>query len=64
MLPKPPSVFGGNARVTHEAIIAGQRQATLKRLGGEALVLRVQDTTRFDFAHQPASSGLGTLENE
>lgn len=31
MMPKPPTVFWGNGRVTHQAIIAGQRQATLKR---------------------------------
>lgn len=64
MIPKPPTVFWGNERVTHEAIIEGQRQATLKRLHGEELVLLVQDSTSFDFSHHAAAQGMGTLENE
>ena len=44
--------------------MTGQQQATLKRLQGENRVLLLQDTTSFDFAHHPATSGLGMLENE
>lgn len=64
MLPKPPTVFWGNKRVTHEAIIEGQRQATLERIHGEKLVLFMQDTTSFDFSHHPAASGMGMLDHE
>jgi hypothetical protein len=64
MMPKPPTVFWGNNRVTHAAIIAQQREATLERMAGEPVVLLVQDTTSFDFSHHPAASGMGTLEND
>lgn len=64
MIPKPPTVFWGNQRVTHEAIIAEARQATKANLQAEALVLLVQDTTSFDFSHHPAVKGMGRLENE
>lgn len=63
MIPKPPTVFWGNKRVTHEAIIAEAREATKKKLQGERLVLLVQDTTSFDFSHHPAASGMGILDN-
>jgi transposase Tn5 family protein len=64
MMPKRPTVFWGNERVSHQAIIAQQRQATLERIQNEGLVLLVQDTTSFDFSHHPATSGMGALENE
>ena len=49
--------------MTHEAIIAQEREATIERIAGEALVLLVQDTTSFDFSHHPAASGMGVLDN-
>jgi len=64
MMPKPPTVFWGNERVTHEAIIEGQRQATLERIQNEGLVLLVQDTSSFDFSHHPAARGMGILDHE
>lgn len=60
---KPPTVFWGNERVSHEAIIEVQRAETLLRLKGEDKVLLVQDTTSFNFSHHPATTGLGPLEN-
>lgn len=58
-----PTVFWGNARVTHAAILAEQREATEERMNGEAVVLLVQDTTSFNFSHHAAVQGLGPLEN-
>lgn len=64
MKPKPPTVFWGNERVTHEAIIAQARAETRDRLIGQEQVLLVQDTVSFNFSHHPATEGLGSLENE
>jgi hypothetical protein len=60
---KPPTVFWGNERVSHAAIMEVQRAETLLRLKGEDKVLLVQDTTSFNFSHHPATEGLGPLEN-
>ena len=49
--------------MTHEGILAGQRQATLERMGSQERVLVVQDTTSFDFSHHPGAVGMGPLEN-
>lgn len=62
--PKPPTVFWGNERVTHQAIIAQQRAATLGRMQREGRVLLVEDTTSYHFSQHPATEGLGPLENE
>jgi hypothetical protein len=58
--------FLKNERVTLQAILEGQRQATLERLIQQApdLELLVQDTATFDFKHYPATTGLGPLENK
>lgn len=61
---KRPTVFWGNERVNHQAIIEVQRAETLLRLKGEEKVLLVQDTTSFNFSHHPATAGLGPLENK
>ena len=61
---KQPTVFWGNARVSHGAIIAGQREMTVERMAGHEVVLLVQDTTSFDYSHHPGTAGLGPLENE
>jgi hypothetical protein len=61
---KRPTVFWGNERVSHEAIIEVQRAETLRRLAGMEKVLLVQDTTSFNFSHHPATAGLGSLGNE
>lgn len=64
MKPKPLTVFWGNARVNHQAIIAVQRADTLRRLEKEEQVLLVQDTTSFEFSHHPGTAGMGPLENQ
>jgi hypothetical protein len=56
--------FWDSESVTPEAIRASHRQSTVARVAGEALVLAVQDTTDLDFAHHPATQGLGPLENQ
>lgn len=47
--------------MTHAAIIAGQREATLERIEGWERVLLIQDTTEFNFTHHPATEGLGPV---
>ena len=73
-----PQVFGGwketkaayrfldNERVSHAALMMGQRDETRQRIidRGESTVLMVQDTTGFDFKHHPATDEMGPLENE
>lgn len=64
MKQKRLTVFWGNEKVSHAAIMEVQRAETLKRLAGLRRVLLVQDTTSFNFTHHPATTGLGRLENE
>lgn len=47
--------------MTHAAIITGQREAALERMGKLRRVLLVQDTCIFDFTHHPATAGLGPV---
>lgn len=63
MKSKPLTVFWGNARVSHEAILKKASAETRARLAEEKRVLLVQDTTSFNFSHHPATEGLGPLEN-
>ena len=58
--------FFANPKVTHEALVAGQREETRQRIKerGEQTVLMVQDTTSFDFKHHPNTEGMGPLDNE
>jgi hypothetical protein len=63
MKAKPLTVFWGNQRVSHEAILGQASAETQARLAEERRVLLVQDTTRFNFSHHPATEGLGPLEN-
>ena len=64
MKPKRPTVFWGNERVTHAALIERLREETLERMVGQERVLLVQDTTSFDFSGHGAVEGLGRLEHE
>lgn len=61
--PKLPTVFWGNERVTHEAIITQASEQTRQRLQHMDQVLLVQDTVSFNFSHHPGTEGLGPLEN-
>jgi hypothetical protein len=56
--------FWDSEQVTPEAIRASHTQSTVERVAGQRLVLAVQDTTELDFAHHPATRGLGPLENK
>jgi len=60
---RPPTVFWGNERVTHPAIISQASEQTQHRLIGLDRVLLVQDTVSFNFSHHPGTEGLGPLEN-
>lgn len=61
---KRRTVFWGNERVSHEAIIGKARQETLEQLKGLTRVLVVEDTVSLNFSHHPATTGLGVLENK
>jgi hypothetical protein len=61
-MPKPPTVFWGNNRVEHQAIINYGREQTLARMSGLNRVLLVQDTTSLHFNKHHATEGLGILE--
>ena len=63
MKPKRRTVFWGNDRVSHAAIIQTQRAGTRARMQGEARVLLVQDTTSLDFSGHTGTDGLGPLGN-
>ena len=56
--------FCKNPTGARDQIVAAQRQATLKRMKGQPLVLILQDTTSFDFTDHTATEALGPLENE
>lgn len=64
MEPKPPTVFWGNKRVTHEAFIGQLQTETLDRLGEAEWVLLLHDTTSLDFSDHKATEGLGMLDNQ
>ena len=64
MKSRPLTVFWGNERVTHQAIIAMQREETWERMRQSEEVLLVQDTTSLDFSTHRETVGLGTLENK
>jgi hypothetical protein len=51
--------FLDNDQVEFAAVLAGHRQATLRRLMDRDLVLVVQDTTTMDFTKHHATQGLG-----
>jgi hypothetical protein len=56
--------FWDSPQVTAAAIRASHTQSTVERVRQEAGVLAVQDTTNLDFAHHPATRGLGPLDNQ
>jgi len=52
-----------NPALTPTAMLDSHRQATLKRIGGGAVVLCPQDTTQVDYTHHPHTAGLGVLQD-
>jgi len=61
---KQPTVFWGNQRVSHEAIIEELRRETEERMHGLKRVLLVQDSTSLNYSGHQATDGLGPLENQ
>ena len=55
--------FWDDDRVTPEAILDSHSRSSIERLASQARVLLIQDTTELDFAHHPATEGLGRLEH-
>jgi hypothetical protein len=56
--------FCDNPYVDRGAVLESHYQATARRVATEPVVLAVQDTTRVDYSHHPATSGLGILEDK
>ncbi len=55
--------FWDDDRVTPEAILDSHSRSSIERMATQARVLLIQDTTELDFAHHPATQGLGRLEH-
>lgn len=55
--------FWDDERVTPEAILDSHSRSSIERLAAVGRVLLIQDTTELDFAHHPATAGLGRLEH-
>jgi len=53
-----------NGAVTAEKILKPHRECTLKRLGGEEVVLCIEDTTELDYTGKSDIDGLGPLNYE
>jgi Transposase Tn5 dimerisation domain/Transposase DNA-binding len=57
--------FFDNPKVTPDKILLPHREATVRRLQGEKIVLCVQDTTILNYSHRPHKvAGLGKLRLE
>src|SRR5688500_10742922 len=55
--------FFDNAKVKPAELLRSHVRATTERLGNEAVVLAVQDTTMLDYTAHPATTGLGMLND-
>ena len=55
--------FYENPSVNEEAILCSHASASRERAAAHALVLALQDTTRLDYTHHPATRGLGVLDD-
>jgi hypothetical protein len=53
--------FWSSPAVTPAAIIASQREATVRRCAAFPVILAIQDTTELNFTHHPQTQGLGHL---
>lgn len=57
-------LFCDNDQVSHDAILAGHRAATVERMARESLVLAVQDSMEYDVSHHPHAEGFGALQGK
>ena len=55
--------FYDNEKVSMEAILAPHREATVRRMRGQRVVLAVQDTTQIDLTDHPHTEGVGYLQD-
>jgi hypothetical protein len=53
-----------NPKVSMRGILAPHYASTAERMGNEAVVLAVQDTTSLNYSAHPATTGLGTITNK
>jgi hypothetical protein len=56
--------FFDNAHTTMDAILTSHYQATIQRIKKQDIVLAVQDTTEFNYAAHPSTTGLGPIGTE
>lgn len=56
--------FFDHEDVTKEGILASHIESTYGRMAQHKRVLIVQDTTYFDYAHHPHTSGMGLLQDQ
>lgn len=56
--------FFDNPKVTEDKVFSPHKEATLKRMESENVVLLVQDTTELDFSGQKCNQGTGFLNSE
>jgi hypothetical protein len=56
--------FWADEHVQPAAIRQGHESSTVKRARHAGRVLAIQDTTDLDYAHHPATTGLGRLDNQ
>lgn len=55
--------FFDNDAVSAEALVAAHRDATIKRMSRESLVIAIQDTSFLNFTTHPCTEGLGPIGN-
>jgi len=55
--------FWSDDRLKPRAILDSHIRSTIERVATQERVLLIQDTTELDFAHHPATKGLGRLEH-
>jgi hypothetical protein len=53
-----------NEAIIPSAILESHREATLKRVRAERVVLCPQDTTYVDYTHHPNTAGLGVMQDQ
>lgn len=53
--------FFEHPEITMEKVLESHRESTLNRIGGESVVLAVQDTTTLNYTAHPATENLGPI---